>query len=246
MTALLEFRDVSVIYGGVTALDHVSMTAEAGVIHGLIGPNGAGKSTLFNVASGLVRPRQGAVLLEGKDITKLGPHRRARLRMARTFQQLELFGVLTVRDNVLTAAEIRRGWAHDHSDPRTEATVALERVGLIDYADERADRLPTGVARLLEVARALVTKPRILLLDEPAAGLNEQETRALRSLLAGLAADGLGIVLVEHDMDLVMQACSVVTVLNLGQVLMTGTPEQVRVDPAVLAAYLGGAAVGAS
>jgi len=246
MTALLEFRAVSVSYGGVRALDDVSMTAEAGVIHGLIGPNGAGKSTLFNVASGLVRPRKGVVLLDGKDITNLGPHRRARLRMARTFQQLELFGVLTVRDNVLTAAEIRRGWAHDHSDPRIEATAALERVGLIDYADERADRLPTGVARLLEVARALVTKPRILLLDEPAAGLNEQETQALRSLLAGLAADGLAIVLVEHDMDLVMQACSVVTVLNLGQVLMTGTPERVRVDPAVLGAYLGGSAVSAS
>jgi branched-chain amino acid transport system ATP-binding protein len=243
MTALLEFREVSVIYGGVTALNSVSMTAEAGVIHGLIGPNGAGKSTLFNVASGLVRPRQGAVLLDGKDITKLGPHRRARLRMARTFQQLELFGVLTVRDNVLTAAEIRRGWAHDHSDPAAAAQSALERVGLLEYAEERADRLPTGVARLLEVARALVTQPRILLLDEPAAGLNEQETHALRTLLAGLAAEGLGIVLVEHDMDLVMQACSVVTVLNLGQVLMTGTPDQVRSDPAVLSAYLGGAAV---
>jgi branched-chain amino acid transport system ATP-binding protein len=246
MSALLEFREVSVVYGGVTALNSVSMTAEAGVIHGLIGPNGAGKSTLFNVASGLVRPRGGAVLLDGRDITKLGPHRRARLRMARTFQQLELFGVLTVRDNVLTAAEIRRGWAHDHSDPRAAAQAALERVGLVDYAEERADRLPTGVARLLEVARALVTEPKVLLLDEPAAGLNEQETQALRTLLAGLAADGLGIVLVEHDMDLVMQACSVVTVLNLGQVLMTGTPDQIRVDPAVRSAYLGGPAVTAS
>jgi branched-chain amino acid transport system ATP-binding protein len=243
MSALLEFRGVSVVYGGVTALNNVSMTTEAGVIHGLIGPNGAGKSTLFNVASGLVRPRTGAVLLDGKDITKMGPHRRARLRMARTFQQLELFGVLTVRDNVLTAAEIRRGWAHDRSDPSAAAQSALERVGLLDYADERADRLPTGVARLLEVARALVTEPRVLLLDEPAAGLNEQETHRLRTLLAGLAADGLGIVLVEHDMDLVMQACSAVTVLNLGQVLMTGTPDQIRVDPAVLSAYLGGPAV---
>jgi branched-chain amino acid transport system ATP-binding protein len=246
MSALLEFQDVSVVYGGVTALNAVSMTAEAGVIHGLIGPNGAGKSTLFNVASGLVRPRKGAVLLDGTDITRLGPHRRARLRMARTFQQLELFGVLTVRDNLLTAAEIRRGWARDHSDPRAEAQLALERVGLVEYAEERADRLPTGVARLLEVARALVTKPRVLLLDEPAAGLNEQETRALSSLLGGLAAEGLGIILVEHDMDLVMQTCSVVTVLNLGQVLMTGSPDQVRADQAVLSAYLGGAAVSAS
>jgi branched-chain amino acid transport system ATP-binding protein len=245
MSALLEFQDVTVVYGGVTALSKVSMTAEAATIHGLIGPNGAGKSTLFNVASGLVRPRQGAVLLDGNDVTKLGPHRRARLRMARTFQQLELFGVLTVFDNVLTAAEIRRGWAHDHSDPKTEATAALERTGLLEYADERADRLPTGVARLLEVARGLVTKPRVLLLDEPAAGLNEQETQSLSQLLIDLAADGLGIVLVEHDMEMVMQVCSIVTVLNLGEVLMTGTPEQVRTDEAVLSAYLGSAAVGA-
>jgi branched-chain amino acid transport system ATP-binding protein len=241
--SLLEFTDVSVVYGGVTALDHVSMVADAGVIHGLIGPNGAGKSTLFNVASGLVRPRSGQVLLDGTDITRLGPHRRARLRMARTFQQLELFGVLSVHDNVLTAAEIRRGWSHDHSDPEHETRLALERTGLTDLAQERADRLSTGVARLLEVARALVTKPRILLLDEPAAGLNEQETRTLGALLRELAAEGLGIVLVEHDMDLVMQVCSMVTVLNLGQVLLTGTPDQVRNDPAVLAAYLGSGAV---
>jgi branched-chain amino acid transport system ATP-binding protein len=154
--------------------------------------------------------------------------------------------VLTVRDNILTAADIRRGWARDKSDPHAETQQALERTGLLDYAEERADRLPTGVARLLEVARALVTKPRILLLDEPAAGLNEQETRNLSALLTDLAADGLGVVLVEHDMDMVMQVCSLVTVLNLGQVLMTGTPEQVRTDPAVLSAYLGGAPVTAS
>jgi branched-chain amino acid transport system ATP-binding protein len=245
-SVLLEFSEVTVVYGGVTAVSNVTMQAEAGLIHGLIGPNGAGKSTLFNVASGLVRPRHGRVLLDGQDITKLGPHRRARLRMARTFQQLELFGVLTVFDNVLTAAEIRRGWAHDRSDPRAEARQAIERTGLADVADERADGLSTGRARLLEVARALATKPRILLLDEPAAGLNEQETRQLGTLLGELAGDGLGIVLVEHDMDLVMQVCSLVTVLNLGQVLMTGTPAEVRTDPDVLAAYLGSGEVQAS
>ncbi|MEV8517005.1 ABC transporter ATP-binding protein [Dactylosporangium sp. NPDC051484] len=241
MSTLLELRGVTVRYGGVTALDSVSISAEAGKITGLIGPNGAGKSTLFNVVSGLVRPRTGTVVLDGRDITRLVPHQRARLRMARTFQQLELFGVLSVADNVLTAAELRRGWARDNSDPKAETRAALERTGLLDVADERADGLPTGMARLLEVARALATNPRLLLLDEPAAGLNEQESAVLGDLLAGLARDGLAIVLVEHDMDLVMQVCSTITVLNLGQVLMTGTPQQVRTDPAVLAAYLGSA-----
>ncbi|MCW2492375.1 MAG: transporter related [Frankiales bacterium] len=243
MSALLEFREVSVIYGGVTAVDKVSMSAEAGRIHGLIGPNGAGKSTLFNVASGLVQPRQGTVLLEGADITAMGSYKRARLRMARTFQQLELFGVLSVYDNVLTAAEIRRSWSRDHSDSRADALQALERTGLAAMAQERSDRLPTGLARLLEVARALATRPKVLLLDEPAAGLNEQETRTLGKLLIGLADDGLAIVLVEHDMDLVMQICSVVTVLNLGKVLLTAAPDDVRKDQAVLSAYLGSAEV---
>jgi branched-chain amino acid transport system ATP-binding protein len=236
---LLEFRDVTVVFGGVTALSDVNMTVQAGGIHGLIGPNGAGKSTLFNVACGLVRPRSGSVVLDGRDITKLGPHRRARLRMARTFQQLELFGVLTVYDNVRTAAEIRRSWAHDHSHPARDTEEVLERTGLTELRNERADGLSTGLARLLEVARALVTRPRLLLLDEPAAGLNEQETHALSELLRSLTGDGLGIVLVEHDMDLVMQVSSQITVLNMGRVLTTARPEEVRTDPAVVSAYLG-------
>jgi branched-chain amino acid transport system ATP-binding protein len=242
---LLEFSDVTVTFGGVTALNKVTMQVEPGGIHGLIGPNGAGKSTLFNVATGLVRPKHGAVLLDGKDITKLGPHRRARLRMARTFQQLELFGVLSVYDNIRTAAEIRRGWARDHSDSGRDTVEVLERTGLADMADERADGLPTGLARLLEVARALVTRPRLLLLDEPAAGLNDQETHTLSTLLRGLSDDGLGIVLVEHDMDLVMKICSVITVLNMGEILMTGAPDEVRSDQSVISAYLGSAEVNA-
>jgi branched-chain amino acid transport system ATP-binding protein len=243
MATLLEFRSVTVAFGGVTALDGVEMSVETGGIHGLIGPNGAGKSTLFNVACGLVRPKIGSVHLDGRDVTRLGPHRRARLRMARTFQQLELFGVLTVYDNIRTAAEIRRGWAHDRSNPARDADEVLERTGLTDLRDERADGLSTGLARLLEVARALVTRPRLLLLDEPAAGLNEQETRALSTLLRGLSGDGLGIVLVEHDMDLVMQISSRITVLNMGRVLTTAAPDEVRADPAVISAYLGTAKV---
>ena len=238
---LLEFRDVTVTFRGVTALSGVTISTEPGVIHGLIGPNGAGKSTLFNVACGLVRPRSGTVHFRGTDITSVGPHRRARLRMARTFQQLELFGVLSVYDNIRTAAEIRKGWAHDRSDSRRDTDEVLERTGLKAVADERADSLPTGIARLLEVARALVTKPRQLLLDEPAAGLNEEETRALGDLLRGLTDDGLGVMLVEHDMDLVMQVCSTVTVLNTGQVLITGNPDEVRNNHDVVNAYLGSA-----
>lgn len=238
---LLEFRDITVTFGGVTAVKDVTMTVEHGVIHGLIGPNGAGKSTLFNVATGMLRPRSGRVILEGRDITALSPHRRARLRMARTFQQLELFGVLTVFDNIRTAAEIRRSWARDHSDVLRDTEEILERSGLKAVADERADGLPTGLARVLEVARGLATRPRLLLLDEPAAGLNEQETQNLSELLRGIAADGIGIVLVEHDMELVMHICSVITVLNTGRLLATGTPAQVRGDSAVIAAYLGAA-----
>ncbi|HLY33357.1 MAG TPA: ABC transporter ATP-binding protein [Jatrophihabitantaceae bacterium] len=236
---LLELRNITVVFGGVTALDGVTITVETGGIHGLIGPNGAGKSTLFNVACGLVQPKIGWVSLDGRDITRLGPHRRARLRMARTFQQLELFGVMSVYDNVLTAAEIRRGWARDRSNPARDAEEVLERTGLAYLRDERADGLSTGLARLLEVARALVTRPRLLLLDEPAAGLNEQETGALSTLLRGLGGDGLGIVLVEHDMDLVMQVSSCISVLSMGKLLTTATPEQVRADPAVISAYLG-------
>jgi branched-chain amino acid transport system ATP-binding protein len=236
---LLEFRAVTVAFGGVTALNGVDMSVESGGIHGLIGPNGAGKSTLFNVACGLVRPRSGSVLLDGKDVTRLGPHQRARLRLARTFQQLELFGVLSVYDNIRTAAEIRRGWARDRSNPARDADEILDRTGLTDLRDERADGLSTGLARLLEVARALATRPRLLLLDEPAAGLNDQETVALSRLLRGLTDDGLGIVLVEHDMDLVMQISSRITVLAMGSVLTTAVPDEVRTDPEVISAYLG-------
>jgi len=147
--------------------------------------------------------------------------------------------VLTVYDNILTAAEIRRSWARDGGNPARETEEVLERTGLTELRDERADGLSTGLARLLEVARALVTRPRLLLLDEPAAGLNEQETHALSALLRDLTGDGLGIVLVEHDMDLVMQVSSRITVLNTGRVLTTATPNEVRADPAVISAYLG-------
>ena len=240
--ALFEVRDVTVRYGGVTALRGATVTAEPHGIHGLIGPNGAGKSTLFNVATGLVSPNQGRVYLDGEDVTKRSPHGRARRGLARTFQQLELFGVLTVRDNLLVAAELHARRHADGTHPRGAVEAMLERMNLGAFGQARADHLPTGIARLVEVARALMTRPKVLLLDEPAAGLIESETEALGRLLRELAAEGLSIILVEHDMELVMPVCSTVTVLDQGEILASGTPEEIRANPAVVKAYLGASA----
>ncbi len=237
--ALFEMRDVTVRYGGVTALRGATVTAEARSIHGLIGPNGAGKSTLFNVATGLVTPSSGQVFLDGEDVTRRSPHARARRGLARTFQQLELFGVLSVHDNLLVAAELHARRHGDTADARRAVDAMLERMNLSPVSQARADHLPTGIARLVEVARALMTRPKVLLLDEPAAGLIEEETQALGQLLRDLAAEDLSIILVEHDMELVMPVCSTVTVLDQGQILASGTPEEIRGNSAVVQAYLG-------
>jgi branched-chain amino acid transport system ATP-binding protein len=237
--ALFEVRDVTVRYGGVAALRGASLTAEPHSIHGLIGPNGAGKSTLFNVATGLVTPNTGRVYLDGEDVTRLSTHARARRGLSRTFQQLELFGVLTVHDNLLVAAELHARRHGDGGEPRQAVTAMLERMHLSPFAEVRADHLPTGIARLVEVARALMTRPKVLLLDEPAAGLIDAETQALGNLLRELAAEGLCIILVEHDMELVMPVCSAVTVLDRGEILATGTPREISGNPDVVRAYLG-------
>ena len=240
--ALFEMREVTVRYGGVTALQGTTVTAEPRGIHGLIGPNGAGKSTLFNVATGLVTPSRGQVLLDGEDVTRRSPHGRARRGLARTFQQLELFGVLTVHDNLLVAAEMHGRRSREGKDPRSAVEDMLARMNLGQFSQMRADHLSTGTARLVEVARALMTRPKVLLLDEPAAGLIESETQALGQLLRELAAEGLSIILVEHDMELVMPVCSTVTVLDQGQVLASGTPEEIGRNQAVIQAYLGASA----
>jgi branched-chain amino acid transport system ATP-binding protein len=233
MTAL-EVRDVTVAFGGRRAVDHVSLRAEAGAVTGLIGPNGAGKTTLFNVISGLQQPDHGAVLLDGVDVTRLAPFKRARRGMARTFQRLEPFGLLTVRENVRLAAHVAR-----RPDPDDVADQLLRRLGVADLGSVRADRLPTGQARVVELARALATDPSVLLLDEPASGQDEGETASFATVLREVAATGVAVVLVEHDVPLVMAVCSTVHVLDLGSVLASGTPAQVQRDDAVLAAYLG-------
>ena len=238
--ALLDVRQVSVSFGGLQALSEVSIDVQVGHVTGLIGPNGAGKTTLFNVITGLLGPNTGQVELDGRDITRRKPHQRARLGIGRTFQRLETFGSLTARENVLVAAEMRRGWSHDRKrSPAVIAEEILERVGLQEVAEDRVDRLPTGTARLVELGRALATQPRVLLLDEPSAGLNESETATLGSLLREVAGSGLGVLLVEHDMSFVMGTCERIHVLDFGRIISVGTPTEVQGDDTVRAAYLG-------
>ncbi|HEX7132218.1 MAG TPA: ABC transporter ATP-binding protein [Iamia sp.] len=236
---MLEVEEVSVRFGGHLALDHASLTAEPGQITGLIGPNGAGKTTMFNAITGLLAPSSGRISIDGRDVTGLKLHRRARMGLARTFQQLELFSMLTVRENIRVAADIRRRWARDRSDSGALTDEILDQVGLTALADERVTSLPTGQGRLVELGRALACKPRVLLLDEPASGQDETETHRFGQLLTELAATGTAVVLVEHDMALVMEVCDRVHVLDLGRMIAVGDCASIQSDPAVLEAYLG-------
>lgn len=236
---LLETRGVTVRFGGNTAVDDVSLTMEEGRITGLIGPNGAGKTTMFNTVTGLQRPASGQVLLDGDDITRLSPAKRARRGMARTFQRLELFLSLSVRDNVRVAGDVLRATSRKRFDLDEETDRILERTGLTDVADRDVSDIPIGRARVVEVARALMTSPRVLLLDEPASGQTERETEAFAGMLTGLAADGLAICLVEHDLPLVMRLCSTIHVLDYGALIASGAPREIKESPEVIAAYIG-------
>ena len=237
---VLTVKDVSVRFGGLQALDAVTLDVAPGEVHGLIGPNGAGKTTLFNVITGLQRPTNGRVLLREQDVTGYRPHARARLGLGRTFQRLELFGTLTARDNVQMAAEVQQHKLTSGRTPAEEAEYQLARVGILHVADEPSDSLPTGLARLVEMARALATSPSVLLLDEPSSGLNAEETRSVGEVLEQLASEGMGVLLVEHDMTLVMSICARVDVLDNGSVIARGDPAAVQADHAVQEAYLGG------
>jgi len=238
--ALLEVDAVTVRFGGITAVDGASFTAEPGRITGLIGPNGAGKTTTFNVITGLQPPTSGEVYFKGERVTTTTVDRRAKMGMARTFQRLEAFGSLTVRENVMAAREIHAGprsWFRTAWDPVVDDLIAL--VGLEEYVDVRADLAPTGVARLVELARALAIEPDLLLLDEPSSGLDEAETEQFGALLTRLAAQGTSILMVEHDMALVFAVCDWINVLDFGQIIATGTAAEIRSDKAVQTAYLG-------
>ncbi|MCK9248047.1 MAG: ATP-binding cassette domain-containing protein [Solirubrobacteraceae bacterium] len=246
----LEVHGLAVRFGGLVAVEGFDLEASTGRITGLIGPNGAGKTTTFNACSGLVRPSDGRVLLDGRDVTRLGPAQRARLGLGRTFQQMELFESLTVRDNVAIGAEGTMAGANPiaHAVPRpghgatvrdaTDRAMALCDVATL--ADVRVGALPTGQRRLVELARCLAGPSRILLLDEPSSGLDHRETARFGEILARVVAErGVGILLVEHDMSLVLSACDEIFVLDFGRPIFRGTPDEVRRSPEVQAAYLG-------
>jgi len=277
----LTVSEVSVHFGGVSALDSCSLSVRPGTVTGLIGPNGAGKTTLFNVISGLQTPDRGTVKFFDTDVTRMKPHRRAKLGLARTFQRLEVFGSLTARENVQVGLEstvkwwewrqLRRaipwkrrpaaagaGVSDAVAPPATGSLAAatcdrlLEGVGLAGLGLRQSSAMPTGLARMVELARALAIGPKLLLLDEPGSGLDDAESAALGDLLTRLAAGGMAVLLVEHDMELVMRICDTVYVLDFGEIIASGTPDQVRRDPVVQTAYLGeagptgGAGAGAS
>jgi branched-chain amino acid transport system ATP-binding protein len=237
--AVLEAVEVNVRFGELLAVHDVSLEVDSGQIVGLIGPNGAGKTTMFNALSG-VQKCTGRVLLDGTDVSTTPPARRARLGMNRTFQRLEVFGSMTAFDNIRTAAETK---ALNHREPLRGAPAVAEEItsllGLEDIAGHRADALPTGQARLVELGRALATSPKVILLDEPASGLDDVETERLSEVLATLASEGMAILLVEHDIEFVMNLCATIYVMDLGEVIATGTPDEVRNERRVLDAYLG-------
>ena len=236
---VLSIESVNVRFGGVHAVNDVSLQAHAGEVTGLIGPNGAGKTTTFNVITGLETPTSGHVRISGVDVSRMPPYKRARRGVARTFQRLEVFGTLDVHGNLLAAAEFRRAWSGDKSDPHQVVDALLDRVGLRHVQHERVDALPTGLARLVELGRALATRPQLLLLDEPASGLDSSESEALGDLLLELAEEGMAVLMVEHDVEMVMKVCSRIHVLDFGRIISVGTPREVQADPHVQAAYLG-------
>lgn len=246
---MLEARDISVRFGGLVAAGDVSLRLAPGETVGLIGPNGAGKTTVLSALAGSLVPQEGTVHLDGEDATGWGPEQRSRRGVARTFQRLELFRHMTVFENLLVGAEARFGetdFVADlagrtrRGDAHELAHEVLGRLELGEVAHRWADEVPLGVGRLVELGRALCTQPRFLLLDEPAGGLDESERERLSAVLWDLRTEeGLGILLVEHDLDLVMRLCERVVVMDFGRTIAEGTPDGVRADPAVRSAYLG-------
>jgi branched-chain amino acid transport system ATP-binding protein len=249
--SVLSVKGLSKAFGGVVAVADLTFAIEAGRIHSIIGPNGAGKTTLFNLITGLYTPTAGHIEFAGEDVTALSPAGRAQRGMARTFQNLQIFFNMTALENVMTGRHLHvdarllpsllhlPSVARANRAARAIARELMVSVGLEAYLDADADAMPYGALKRLEIARALATEPKILLLDEPAAGLNPKETSEIDALIQRIAAGGTTVVLVEHDMKLVMGVSDHILVLDHGRRLAEGTASEVRVDPAVIRAYLG-------
>ncbi len=248
---MLRLEGVTQVFGGLTAVEDISFTAEKGDITGVIGPNGAGKTTLFNIVSGIYTQTAGSVYLNDRDVSGFPPEKLATLGMVRTFQNFELFGQMTVLENVMVGLHTRSksgivscafklpGHMKEERAIRERAGHWLDFAGIDELAPEKAASLPFGKGRLLEIARAMALEPQIIMMDEPAAGLNSRETVSLAALIRKIRESGVTVVLVEHDMELVMDVCDSILVLNLGRKLAEGTPRQIQENPAVIAAYLG-------
>jgi branched-chain amino acid transport system ATP-binding protein len=248
---MLRVEGLTKIFGGLTALEDVSFSIKKGEITGIIGPNGAGKTTLFNIISGIYSLSSGEIFLEEENISKFPPEKLARRGLVRTFQNIELFSQMTVLENVMVGLHTKSksgifscafklpGHLKEERRIREKALYWLEFNGIADLAQVTAGNLPFGNGRLLEIARAMALDPSIILMDEPAAGLNSRETAQLADIIVKLKESGVTVVLVEHDMELVMDICDSIVVLDLGRKLATGTPREIQENPAVIAAYLG-------
>jgi branched-chain amino acid transport system permease protein len=252
VSALLEVAALERAFGGVRAVDGARFEVRPGEVHGLIGPNGAGKTTVINLVSGLLRPTAGSIRLDGRTIQGLPPHRIAARGVGRTFQNIRLFRDLSAVDNVLVGEHLVRrpslaarllllpSAREEERTARHRAAALLDRIGLGERARERAKNLSYGEQRRVEIARALASGPRLLLLDEPTAGMNPAEVKEVAALIRRVAGEGCSVLLIEHNVRLVMDVCDRITVLNFGRVIAEGPPAQVARDPAVVTAYLGG------